>query len=427
MKTTRSLLYRLGLALILTSSAATFGSQVTFQVNLSAQAALGAFDPASDAVYVAGDPLNGWSTSESPLAPSPTDAGIWTGTFEVNGTAGATAQYKFVMVTATGTTWEGNVGTGGGTGNRTFTLSDANQTLPVVYFNNVTSGTSVSADITFRVDMSVQEALGNFDPASGTVSVAGEFNSWNATAFELSRSSTESGLWVGTLKVTGAAASTVQYKFVINGGTWEGNVGVGGSQNRALTLSAGAQTLPVVFFNNLLAAPTNISLTFQVNLAVAIAQGQFDPTTGTVSVAGDVLNNWNATASALTRSTTDPNLWTGTFDVTSSAGATIALKYVLNGSTWESIDNRTYTLPGTDPQTLPVVAFNNIDNLGRLTLARETGGKVKVSWTAGPHIRLRKATDLSLAHWQDVPNTEGQDSTTVEASTDQAFFQLTGP
>lgn len=52
-----------GLGLTLGFASATFAGQVTFQVNLSAQVALGNFNPTSDSVVVAGDPINGWSTS----------------------------------------------------------------------------------------------------------------------------------------------------------------------------------------------------------------------------------------------------------------------------------------------------------------------------------------------------------------------------
>src|SRR5690242_13664226 len=106
--------------------------QVTFQVNMSAQIGLGNFDPANDSIVVAGDPINGWSTSASPLSSSVANSNIWVGTFDVTGTPGALAQYKFVMNTAAGTVWEGQVGSGGGTGNRTFTITATNEVLPAV-------------------------------------------------------------------------------------------------------------------------------------------------------------------------------------------------------------------------------------------------------------------------------------------------------
>src|SRR5690348_12559843 len=72
--------------------------QVTFQVNMSAQTLLGAFDPINDSVVVAGDPINNWSTTAAPLTPSTSDTNIWVGTYDVGGIAGATAQYKYVVI-----------------------------------------------------------------------------------------------------------------------------------------------------------------------------------------------------------------------------------------------------------------------------------------------------------------------------------------
>lgn len=405
---------------------------VTFQVNMSAQVALGNFTPESGAVFVAGDPINGWSESASPLEPSGENADVWVGTYEVTGTAGNACQYKFVMLSSTGATvWEGSVGPGGGTGNRTFTISDADQTLDVVYFNNVTSGTSVTSDVTFQVNMSVQTTLGNFDPETGTVYVAGEFNEWSASAAELTRNTTNPDLWTVTIPLTGAVDSAIGYKFIMLTASstteWEGNVGTGGSQNRSLTLTSAAQTLPVVFFNNLAELPSNIPLTFQVSLGVLIAQGAFDPSTGTVSVAGDPLNSWSATASALTPSATDTTIYTGTFEVNSVSGAAVAYKYVLNGATWESIDNRAYTITGTNAQTLPLAHFNNVNHLGSVTMGAVANGQIALSWTAGPGIRLQQTPDLGGQSWADVPNTLGQSSATVPVGSGTAFLRLVGP
>jgi hypothetical protein len=423
MKTRFALCACLCLGAALTASAA----QVTFQVNMSAQTALGAFDPANDSVFVAGDPINAWSETASPLTRSATDQALWVGTFDVPGDPDLTVQYKFLMTTANGTTWEGSVGPGGPTGNRTFNLAAADQTLPAVYFNNVTSGTTVSGDVTFQVNMAVQIELGNFDPASGTVTLAGEFNGWSATAFELTRSGTDPNIWAGTLKLSGAAESSVSYKFVMNGATWEGNVGPNGAQNRSVALKNENQVLPVVYFSNVNAQPVVIPLTFEVNLATQIALGTFDPEAGTVSVAGDPLNGWSATASTLARSATETNVWTGTFDVTGTAGATLLFKFVLNEATWEGIDNRSYTLASTNAQTLPRVFFNNADNLGRLNLGAIAAGKTTLTWTAGPLIRLQTTANLGSGGWTDVPGSLGQESATVTVSGERAFFRLVGP
>jgi hypothetical protein len=426
MKTPALLGACLGLALLPTPQVAAV--QITFSVNMSAQIGLGAFNPDSDTVFVAGDPINEWSTTASELIRSASNANLWVGTFDVPGTEGNTVQYKYLMTGPSSTTWEGQVGPGGGTGNRTFTLPAKDEALPIVYFNNVTNSTSVTADVTFQVDMSVQIALGSFNRDSDTVYLAGEFNSWNATAFALTNSIPNPDVWVGVLPLTGALDSTMSYKFVINGSTWEGNVGPNGGQNRTVTLQKTAQVLPVVFFNNLAAQPTVIPVTFQLDMSTQIAKGNFDPAATTVAVAGDPLNSWSATASMLTQNATDTNLWTGTFDLTSTAGSVLLYKFVLgDGATWESIDNRTYTIASTNAQTLPRAFFNNTNDLGRLTWTAPSGGQATLSWTAGPLIRLQSATDPGKGAWQDVANTQGQGTATVNVGSGPSYFRLIGP
>ena len=404
-----------------------FSAQATFQVNMSTQKALGKFNPELDGVFVAGDPINSWSTSESQLSPSATNPDIWIGTFQVNGNAGANGYYKFVMVSSVGTTWEGNVGTGGTTGNRVFTLSNSDQILPVVFFNNLTNSTSLTSKVTFQVDMSVQISMGNFDPASGTVSVAGEFNSWSTTAFELTKSTTEPNLWIGILSITGAANSSQMYKFVMNGSSWEGNVGENGAQNRSLTLKTATQTLPVSFFNNVAVAPKIIPLTFQVNMAAQIALGKFDPNADTLYVAGDLINTWSANSSILTRDTMQTNLWTGTFEVTSSEGSSILYKYVLNGSTWETNDNRSYVVTAAATQTLPLDFFNRVSDLGPVKINSVSTDRISLSWNPGPLVRLQSTTNLPGNNWVDVPNTAGEDSATVQRIAGRQYFRLVGP
>jgi 1,4-alpha-glucan branching enzyme len=55
-----------------------------------------------------------------------------------------------------------------------------------------------------------------FDPAAQIVTVAGEFNGWDALAKPLKRDA--AGLWRGTVRLE---AGTYQYKFVVNGERWE--------------------------------------------------------------------------------------------------------------------------------------------------------------------------------------------------------------
>jgi len=86
------------------------------------------------------------------------------------------------------------------------------------------------------------------------VEVHGSFNNWGPGTL-LAPSDSDPGIYEGAIDVFAASGSQVQYKFVINqtGSLfWEGNVGPGGPNgNRTLTLVAGSQELPVVYFNNL--------------------------------------------------------------------------------------------------------------------------------------------------------------------------------
>ena len=414
-----------GLCIALSAALPASANLVTFQVNMSAQIALGNFNPTTDTVNVAGDAINGWSTSASALTSA--DTSIWTGTFDVTGSAGATVQYKYVLNTAGGTVWEGTVGPGGGNGNRTFTLASGAQSLPVVYFNNASNSLSVTNAITFQVDMSVQTGLGNFDPGSGTVNLAGPFNGWSTSATPMTNSTTDTNIWFTTVTLSGALGSAVDYKYIMNGGTWEGNVGPSGAQNRSVTLQRTNQILPAVYFDNKAAPPVPIPLVFQVDLGVQVAQGNFDPTTGFVEARGSFNNNW-AGGFTLTNSPDNTNIYSGTFvDTADVVGNTIGYKFVLNGTTWESINNRTYILSSTNEQTLPLVFFNDLNNLGPISIATASPGQTALSWTGGPLVRLQSTSSLVNPIWQDVPATQGASSITLPIALNKQFFRLTGP
>jgi arabinogalactan endo-1,4-beta-galactosidase len=106
--------------------------------------------------------------------------------------------------------------------------------------------------VTFQVDMSVQIALGSFNPAAGDlVSVASDaLNNWSTSASVLTNSAPNTNLYVGSFDLTNATDTTVNYKFLM-GGVWENNhVGSNGAQNRSFVLAGANQTLPAVYFDN---------------------------------------------------------------------------------------------------------------------------------------------------------------------------------
>ena len=219
----------------------------------------------------------------------------------------------------------------------------------------------------------------------------------------------------------------------VGGTVWEQNgVGPSGANNRLLALPASATNLDVVYFNNI----TNVSsiivkpVTFSVNVGVRVALGSFDPASGTVSVAGDPLNNWSSTASLLTNSLTSPNIFQGTFNVTNTPGNTISYKFVLNGATWEDngvgagTQNRQFIFQNATTN-LPTAFFNNISNLGAITNAY-SAGQMNLSWTAGANVRLQQSTKIT-GGWQDVADTLGAGSAALSVGAGTVFFRLVGP
>ncbi|MBI1842789.1 MAG: hypothetical protein HYR88_18275 [Verrucomicrobia bacterium] len=214
---------------------------VTFQLDVEIQIALGSFDPATDTVEARGA-FNNWGGGFV-LAPDPTDMNIYQGSADITGVPGSAVEYKFVIRHG-GLNWEGNVGPGGPNGNRVLTLSDSDQTLPVVYFNNLKTKPGDGVPVTFQVDMSVPIARGRFDPALGALVVAGGFNNWSTTANPLTASQEDPNIYFAVIHITTIPpGGWVPYKFVMNGGGWEG------SDNRGFTLAVADQTLPPDFFD----------------------------------------------------------------------------------------------------------------------------------------------------------------------------------
>jgi hypothetical protein len=325
-----------------------------------------------------------------------------------------------------GLQWE-NDGVGqGGARDRWFQITTDPQTLDVIYFNNITDVDVNVSPVTFRVNMSVQIAQGRFDPASGTLTVGGApLNEWNATASPLARSLSEPDIWEGTFNVTNPVGGTVSYKYIMNG-VWET------VDNRSFVLASGSQTLPVVFFNNATNLALPIPLTFQVNVGVQMALGNFNPQNGDlVEVRGSFLTdpsgNWLA-GFVLTNDPANPILYRGTYVNTNDApGNVVRYQFVLNyGSRWESTGDRLLTLTSTNETVVPLAFFSNVSNLGAISLSPISGGQLTLSWTSGPFIWLQSATSPTGA-WQDVENSQGVGGATVNVGSGNQFFRLRGP
>jgi hypothetical protein len=420
-------------AFLLSPVLAAVAVPITFQVNMGVQTTAGTFSPADNTVEVHGS-FNGWGPGIT-LSVSPDNADVYQATVDVVGATGSQVQFKYVINQTGALVWE-NDGVGpGGAQNRAFNLPDVAQTLAPVYFNNQSAPPGV-VPVTFQVNMGIQIAVGNFDPAANTVEAHGVFDGWGA-GITLSPSASDPNIYQGTVSIAGSPGTVIEHKYVINQAgalVWEGNVGAGGAfGNRSFALGTADQLLPVVYFNNLTNNPGGgIPVTFRVNLGVPIARGSFDRS-GIVTVAGP-FNNWSPTTSSLTNSPVETNVWQGTINIsTVSPGGSVPFKFLRNG-TWENGDNRAFVL-ASPTQTLPVEYFDRVSDFGPLLVSAVFGAfgdvQLTVSWTGAPLVRLQNRTSLSSGQWEDVPDSLGQSEMTFlfepAATPENRFFRLIGP
>jgi len=395
---------------------------VVFNVNLSVQTALGNFNAGNgDTVAVEG--VSG-TTADIAMIES-ASPGIYTAT---NGfTAGSWPNYKFVIKPAGGGTWiwENN--------NRWFQVPAGGTNLPVAYFNNVTNAPAGPIQLTFTLDMEFAILEGQFNQVSDYVSAYGSFNNWSTTGLLLTNVPGSSN-YVGVLSTTALVTNTaVYYKYALNGsgGTWEGNVGPGGAQNRTFTVTNSNQVLPLDYWNNLTNL-ASVSVGFEVNLAVEDAFGVFTPGSDTVFVNGD----WNWSGSALQLSQVgSADLYTGTVAMAIAPGTTVDYKYTINGGlVWENdgvgpggAKNHQFVL--NTATNLPMDYFNGYQNLWPLSISQQAN-QTTLTWPAGTNvnnrIRLQKSAALS-GGWSDVPNTLGQSTISSNFGAGPAYFRITGP
>ena len=195
-------------ALVLWSGSAAAQNDVTFQVNLQPFLTACQFTPATETAFVRGS-FNGYDTS-APL----TDVGngIYATTLPI---AAGNVSYKFYVGQAAVPSnegilgWENNVNDGGESANdRDYVVTDGGpQTVPVAEFNkpvvNSCGSTANQYDIIFAVDMSIQQAIGFFDPATQTVGAVGGFQGWDTNnPVVLTADSGQPGLYTGIYQGT---------------------------------------------------------------------------------------------------------------------------------------------------------------------------------------------------------------------------------
>ncbi len=201
-------------------------------------------------------------------------------------------------------------------------------------------------NVTFTVDMSIYQKNGSFVPASDTVRISGDFNSWSTTANTFTK-----GTGADSLKYSAQVASVTSgahsYKFIfVHSGTvnWEND------PNRSATIGSKDTVLPTVFFNNITGKLNHVY--FKVDMSLPLKQAKLT-TSDTVGVTGD-FTGWGSSGAGngtgylrLTKGASD-SVYTGIDTIHS--GTIVNFKFIYKNGTvnWEDDPNRTYMVPEQD-------------------------------------------------------------------------------
>ncbi len=222
--------------------------------------------------------------------------------------AGMEANYKFYFFDSD------NTGDGGyeDGDNRTFTLpaAGADTTIHWVYYSNSPplSGTLLTSQVTFSVDISPLTSIGLFTTGEDGVQVRGGFNGWDCPADNqddcLLTQEPFSSTYSREFPVRSLPGTSQNYKYYLDfqppftdgaGNTldigWEEPLDYGGG-NRPFTFEGSpTQDVGVQFFNgiregNVIGDGESIALTFTVDMSQAVdfQVDAFDPAVDTVSV-----------------------------------------------------------------------------------------------------------------------------------------------
>jgi hypothetical protein len=315
---------------------------ITFSVDMNAQIDAGAFAPETDLVSA------DWGAQFAffEYLNDVDGDGIYTGTATISAPASTPVVYRFTIEPSDPLDPLVNEDV-----SRSFTMPTSALSLPTVFFNNI----AAYRDVTFTVNMSVQETLGYFNPTTQTVEVRGPFNNWAGTTL----TSQGGGLYSGTILVGGTPGLAQNYKFYAAG---PGASGYEGGGDRSFTFEVNpdgvpspALVLPTVFFSNQDVVPDFRPVTFSVDMSFQISQGNFNPATGVVEVRGP-FNNWTGTQ--LTAQ--GGGIYSGTIAILSAPDTTVEYKFWATGPSWETVPNRSFVCgPFGVAQNLPTVFFNN--------------------------------------------------------------------
>jgi len=244
---------------------------VTFQVHMGIQRALATFNPATDTLVVRGNfehfvGQTDWSGTFFKLTKTVANDSIYNITIAFpDSVASQALQYKYVIVSpGKGDNWES-------IDNRGYTVTaDANQQLPLVYFNNK-STLGVTHNITFQADMTDLIAAG-FNPSTDSIEVRGDTTplDWGPGK-RLTKSLLNPNLYQYQGSFTANVGATINFKFHADPEAKFDNTGWETGDNRTYTFadkdSVLASRKPAITVKSVIT--NNVTVTFRVNMTGA--------------------------------------------------------------------------------------------------------------------------------------------------------------
>ncbi len=224
--------------------------------------------------------------------------------------------------------------------------------------------------VTFQVDMSIKAKETLFNPASDTVTLVGDFltdaglgNNWFPAVTVAMSDSNNDSIYTYTANLPSSKAGTVyNYKFTINGKTWEGD------PNRQFTLTSPSMVLPVVWFNRdsvlRVVAVNTLNFTVDMTTIYGTGKGHFDPNTDSLQIMG--LDWTGATVVGGVRKLTEdpfqPGIYHTQMQIKGFVGDSTSFKVkaypdsLFANTGWEYTPNRWYTIQN-DGTTADIPSF----------------------------------------------------------------------
>jgi hypothetical protein len=461
---------------------------ITFQVDMAEQANTGAFNPASDTVACQGW-FEGWSDANFPLtndtALNVTNNGNITsmpyvGTYTTWAVSpGEESDFKYVYNNGSDV-YEGVAAANqnpDGSGNRY--LANAAGTLPLVNFNDQLYSKTVTNNIVFELDMTVQVLNGSFTNGIDTVAIRGDLNGWGEDEM-VEQAAPNTNLYTYTNTYIDGAGAEHYFKYYIDQSSdWEslsGSDQTGGNRFLFLAGTNGTFTNGPVYFNDLSindVTPEACYVTFTVDMTPAVeGENGWSFINGFDDVYINGIDNgidgsywtWPAEegpSQYQMNEIGDGNLYTITVPVNAGQSIDLVYKYGIDGEDDEAGVNDNHnryirtivTTPNNGGYIMPTDLFGGQGSgnatepsFGNLSISH-SGNNVGLTWLGRSTVKLQQTSSLTPPIvWTPLPLTDGTNlivstnlnlapsaalttnvSTNYPIGTGNTYYELIGP